>query len=141
MPLIITTVVAICVLLPQLTFAEDVRWWRQPAVQVALALRPDQIAALDHEFNRTLPERLRLRQQLDIADQRIAIALVDGTASDDAMSALILHAETLRARRNVSRTMLLLRLRRQLTPAQYQRLEAIAAQKRSSTSSSSGRLR
>jgi hypothetical protein len=141
MPLVIRAAFAICVLIPQLAVAEDARWWRQSDVQRALALSSDQIAALDREFDRTLPERLRSRQELDLADQRIALALKDGTVSDDAMSAMIVHAETLRARRNVARTMLLLRLRRLLTPAQYRKLEAIAAQKKfSSPPPSSARL-
>jgi Spy/CpxP family protein refolding chaperone len=134
MPLIISGVFAICVLSPPLAFAEDPRWWHQPDVQRALALRVDQITALDQEYDRTLPERLRTRQRLDIADRRIAAVLMEGNVSDDAMSALVLHAETLRARRNVARTMLLLRLRRVLTPAQYRRLEAIARDKNASAS-------
>lgn len=109
--------------------AERFKWWQSTEVQKALHLTQKQVAALDSIFNASLPQRRALRAAFDrcesdfeelqkqsMPDELIAVAAID-------------RLEKARARRNVARTMLLLRMRRILTAVQRRVLDDIAAQR------------
>lgn len=107
--------------------ARGFRWWRDAAVQQRLALTPAQIAELERTFQEKLEERRRLRQEGERADRGVAAALLRGDVSEAEALPLVRLAEDLRAKRNVTRTLMLLRLYRILTPAQRQALERVPA--------------
>ena len=94
------------------------RWWLEPGVQRALALTSSQVAAIEAEYSRTLNHRRLLRQQLEVAHAEFTRALEHDDGSDAAMEAMVSRVETLRQRRNVARTPLLVAFYFLLTPEQ-----------------------
>jgi Spy/CpxP family protein refolding chaperone len=94
------------------------RWWLEPAVQGALALRDDQVTAIGEEYNRTLTHRRLLRQEFETAHAEFTRALRRNDSSDAALEAMVSRVEARRQRRNVARTELLVALYFLLTPKQ-----------------------
>jgi len=103
-------------------------WWHDEDVQQQLRLTAPQIASIDGLFAGTLPKRRAVRAALDRAEH----ALDEAIARDDepAALALIPNVEAARAARNRERTLLLLRIRRVLTPEQRGELPRIQARRR-----------
>jgi Spy/CpxP family protein refolding chaperone len=101
------------------------KWWQAPDVQRELHLTMQQVSAIEHVFQETLPERRTLRENLDRLDAELQ-HLLDAPDVDDAVIFdLIDRVEDARARRNVARTVLLLRMRRCLTPEQRAQLDRL----------------
>ena len=94
------------------------RWWLEPGVQRALALRSSQVAAIETEYSRTLNHRRLLRQELEAAHAEFTRALEHDDGSDAALEAMVSRVENLRQRRNVARTQLLVAFYFLLTPEQ-----------------------
>ena len=118
-------VVIVATLMPAHVATEGGKWWQSRPIQHDLQLTSSQVAAIEHVFQATLPERRRLRSNLDRleAELRRRMAAPD---DDDAMLDLIDRVEAARAKRNVARTVLLVRMRRILTPDQRLQLDALA---------------
>jgi Spy/CpxP family protein refolding chaperone len=98
--------------------AEMPEWWKNPAVRQRLSLTTGQAASIDLVFRRSLPERRRLRQELDRLEAQLAAALQLGVNDEESILALIDKVEHARARRNIARNLMLLRMHRILTPPQ-----------------------
>jgi Spy/CpxP family protein refolding chaperone len=103
------------------------RWWLEAAVQQELGLVPVQVKALERCFERGLPERVALRRELDRLDSQLQQLLERGDAADPVVERLSARVETVRARRNVRRTLMLLEMYRILTPAQRLALSRLRA--------------
>lgn len=114
-------------LMPRPSAAEHFKWWQSAEVQNALRLTPKQVAALDGIFSASLPERRVLRQKFDMCDFDLQQLLMEPNPDERVAVELVDRLERARARRNVARTMPLLRMRRILTSAQRTALERIAA--------------
>ena len=94
------------------------RWWLSPVVQQELGLTKAQVQALQSTFERGLPERVALRQNLDRLDAQLQRLIERGEADDGLVERFSARVEEVRARRNVRRTLILLEMYRILTPAQ-----------------------
>lgn len=97
---------------------EPFRWWLSPLVKAEIHLTDEQSRAIDDIVVTTLPNRRVLRGKLDALQAELDRALADATVSDAVATDLITRVEQARARRNVARSMMLVRIRRLLTPAQ-----------------------
>lgn len=116
-------------LIPWPLAAERFKWWQSAEFQSALRLTPKQVAALNGIFDASLPERRVLRAECDRSEFDFEQLLKEPDPDERVALELVDRREQARARRNVARTMLLLRMRRILTPAQRTALERIAAQR------------
>jgi Spy/CpxP family protein refolding chaperone len=110
----------------QATGAEVVKWWTAPDIQSRLQLTPRQVAELNRIFDETLSERLASRERLVTLEAALARLMARPDASEAETLKLVERVEALRARRNVSRTMMLLRMSRVLTLSQRAALDAAA---------------
>ena len=94
------------------------RWWRDPAVQRELALDAAQIQALDTIFQRDLPARRALYRRIEQLDAELRQIIERGEADDGTVIRLSERVETLRRERNIRRSLMLLAMRKALTPSQ-----------------------
>ena len=111
LPRLVAGIVLICI------FEQDAsarpgqdKWWQDPAIQQELALTAEQV--------RTLGKALaRLERSLQHA---IAAADLD----DEGLGHAVDEVEAMRAKRNTTRTLMLYRMYRTLSPEQRQQLRA-----------------
>ena len=97
-------------------FAQGFKWWQSETFRRELSLTQDQSTKIEAVFQKTLPV---LRQQKDALDKAEADFNQMVEASDDAqVMAQVSVVEAARSELNKSRTMMLLRMRRVLTPDQ-----------------------
>lgn len=109
--------------------AGAVRWWTEPDVQARLQLTAPQVAALNRLFDDTLSDRLASGARLTRLEQRLARLMAQPDAGEKETLRLVERVEGLRARRNVARTMMLVRMFRVLTPAQRRALDSLTRPK------------
>jgi Spy/CpxP family protein refolding chaperone len=96
--------------------AQGFKWWQSDKFKKELSLNQDQSTHIEDIFQHTLPV---LRKQKDTLDKAEADFNQMVEASDDAqVMAQVTVVEAARAELNKSRTMMLLRMRRVLTPDQ-----------------------
>lgn len=114
-------------LIPRPSAAERFEWWQSAEIQRELRLTHTQVAALDSIFDANLPERRALRAAFDRYEFEFEQLMKEPDPDERLVVEVIDRLEQARARRNVRRTMLLLRMRRILTPVQRTALDKIAA--------------
>jgi Spy/CpxP family protein refolding chaperone len=96
--------------------AQGFKWWQSDTFRRELGLTQEQSTKIEAIFQKTLPA---LRQQKDALDKSEADFNQMVEASDDAqVMAQVTVVEAARSELNKSRTMMLLRMRRVLTPDQ-----------------------
>jgi len=104
--------------------AESTEWWKAPGIRRTMELTPAQVAALDGIYRQSLPQRKRLRADLDRLEAQLARAMARG---DDSALALIDAVEETRARRNTLRAVMLFGMYRVLTARQRQLLSRLSS--------------
>ena len=97
-------------------------WWRSPAVRSQIALTSEQAERIEAIYRESLPDRRRLRQQATSLRNQVVGLLAIGTMSEAQAVPLISRLYAVDKQRNVARTMMLVRMRRVLTPAQRHQL-------------------
>jgi len=114
--LIAAVVGAVTLLTPAAVSAQGFKWWQSEMFKRELGLTTDQSAKIEAIFQKTVPV---LRQEKDALDRAQADFNQMIEASDDAqVMAQVGVVEVARSELNKSRTMMLLRMRRVLTPDQ-----------------------
>jgi Spy/CpxP family protein refolding chaperone len=109
--------------------AQGFKWWQSEMFKRELGLTADQSAKIEAVFQKTVPV---LRQQKDALDRAQADFNQMIEASDDAqVMAQVGVVEAARSELNKSRTMMLLRMRRVLTPDQRVKFVMLQQQTRS----------
>ena len=108
--------------------AQGFKWWQSETFKRELGLTADQSAKIEAIFQKTLPV---LRQEKDALDRAQADFNQMIEASDDAqVMAQVGVVEAARSELNKSRTMMLLRMRRVLTPDQRVKFVMVQQQTR-----------
>jgi len=114
--LIAAALIGAVVLLAPAASAQGFKWWQSEMFKRELGLTADQSAKIEAIFQKTVPV---LRQEKDALDRAQADFNQMIEASDDAqVMAQVGVVEVARSELNKSRTMMLLRMRRVLTPDQ-----------------------
>src|SRR5215216_1308441 len=131
---IAAAVVAAAVVTGPAALAQGFKWWQSDTFTRELGLAPDQSAKIEAIFQATVPV---LRRQKDALDKAEADFNQMIEASDDAqVMAQVGVVEAARSELNKSRTMMLLRMRRVLTPDQ--RVKFVMLQQRTRNHGRSG---
>ena len=113
---LIAVVLGAAVLLAAPASAQGFKWWQSDRFKKELGLTQDQSTRIEQVFQHTLPV---LRQQKESLDKAEADFNQMVETSDDAqVMTQVTVVEGARAELNKSRTMMLLRMRRVLTPDQ-----------------------
>jgi Spy/CpxP family protein refolding chaperone len=93
------------------------RWWRSENIQKDLALTTEQIARLDEIFRSTLEQQRQNKDRLDQLEERLS-TMIEADAAEAEVVQQVDKVEAARAALNKERTLMLLHMRKVLTPEQ-----------------------
>lgn len=100
-------------------------WWQDPATQRDLTLTTTQVSAIERLFASTLAEQRRLGKALARLEQNLQQAIAADALDEAALTRTVDELEAMRAKRNATRTLMLFRMYRTLSPTQRLRLREI----------------
>lgn len=104
--------------------AQGFKWWTDESVQKRLALSADQSRRLEELFSQALPTLRSGRDRLEVAERDLS-ALIEGSLDDSLVVRQLERVEATRAEVNKARTLMLLHMRRVLSPDQRLRLDEL----------------
>lgn len=108
--------------------ADTVFWWDSPSIQSTVALTPEQVSRLDAIYRESLPARRLLREQLTYLHAQLDRVLAEGRLDDTQGRLLAARVFEAEKRRNIARTIMLLRMYRLLSAEQRGRLADFGVQ-------------
>ena len=120
-------VVALCLTAASVD-AQGFKWWKDDTVQKRLSLSPDQSRRIDDVFQMAMPSLRTGKQRLDLAEQDLQ-ALIEHSDDDAPVVRQLELVEAARAELNKSRTLMLLQMRRVLSPDQRVTLDALSRER------------
>jgi Spy/CpxP family protein refolding chaperone len=100
------------------------RWWKSEKVIKELGLTVEQSSRIEKVFEGTLPELRVEMEELNRLETKLS-RLIDADAEETALTRQIDRVETARANLSKTRTLMLLQMRRILTPEQRERLKVM----------------
>jgi Spy/CpxP family protein refolding chaperone len=100
-------------------------WWKTEPIVKELGLTPDQSARIEQIFQSTLPELRQERDELEKLETKLSRMIQDDRNDEATLARQIDRVETARAGANKTRSLMLMRMRKVLTPDQRARLEEI----------------
>ena len=104
--------------------AQPPSWWKSDEFRKALDLTADQSARIDSIFQTALPELRQDMDELDRLEGRLS-RLIESDAEEAVIARHIDRVETARANVNKTRSLMLVRMRRVLTPEQRVRMRTL----------------
>jgi len=104
------------------TEADEYRWWRDPTVQQELSLTAAQVKILEGLFASTQAEQRRLGNALDLLESRTEQAIGPAALDELRWRSAVDELEAMRAKRNASRSLMLFKMYRTLSPEQRRRM-------------------
>jgi periplasmic protein CpxP/Spy len=100
-------------------------WYRSESIVRELGLTADQSSRIEQIFQGTLPELRQERDELERLETKLSRMIQDDRNDEATLARQIDRVETARASANKTRSLMLMRMRRVLTPEQRVRLEEI----------------
>lgn len=100
-------------------------WWKTDSIIKELGLTSDQSARIEQIFQTTLPELRQERDELERLEAKLSRMIQDDRNDEATLARQIDRVETARAGANKTRSLMLMRMRKVLTPDQRVRLEEI----------------
>jgi Spy/CpxP family protein refolding chaperone len=100
-------------------------WWKAESIVKELGLGTDQSARIEQIFQATLPELRQERDELERLEAKLSRMIQDDRNDEATLARQIDRVETARASANKTRSLMLMRMRKVLTPEQRVRLEEI----------------
>jgi len=100
------------------------KWWIDPKLRAELGITDPQSAAVEAVWSKAIPKMRDLRQQVDDLDNTIS-QMVRDAVDEPTLIAKLDRVESLRGELNKSRTLMLYRMNRVLTPDQRVKLRAM----------------
>jgi Spy/CpxP family protein refolding chaperone len=104
--------------------AERHKWWLSDDVKSEVGLTVPQSQELEAIFQSILPRLRASWEELDRLEQEVSRLMTDGSTDEGRISVAIDRAETARASLNKTRTLMLFRMYRVLTPDQRVKLKS-----------------
>jgi len=104
--------------------AQPFAWWKSEQFRLELQLTPEQSAQIDQIFQSTLPELRSEIEELDRQETRLN-RLIENNVDEAVIVRHIDRVETSRANLNKTRALMLVRMRRVLTPEQRARMRQL----------------
>jgi Spy/CpxP family protein refolding chaperone len=101
------------------------RWWKSEATVRELGLTADQSARIDQIFETTVVDLRQEWEELDRLEEKLS-KLFQNDADETTLARQIDRVETARASANKTRSLMLMRMRKVLTPEQRVRLENLS---------------
>lgn len=104
--------------------SERHKWWLSPEVKAEIALTEQQSQDLEAVFQAVAPTLRTSWHDLERAEREVSRLMKEGTADEVKVAAAIDRAESARATLNRTRTLMLFRMYRTLTPEQREKLSS-----------------
>ena len=101
------------------------KWWQSGEFQRELSLTTDQISRIEQIFQDSLPALKAGKKDLDRLDGELSGLIADGEASEAQVLRLIDQVEASRSALGRTRSLMLFRMHRVLTPEQRVKLTAL----------------
>ena len=105
--------------------AQSPRWWKSEATVKELGLTAEQSTRIEEIFETTVLELRQEWEELDRLESKLSRMIKDDRHDEATIARQIDRVETARAGANKTRSLMLMRMRRVLTPDQRIRLEQI----------------
>ncbi len=105
--------------------AQSFKWWQSDRFQREMALTPDQIARLEGVFQASMPALRTHKDALDRLENELSQVVADGSLDDAQVVQKVDRVEAVRSELSRTRTLMLVRMRRILTPDQRLKLTAL----------------
>lgn len=99
------------------------KWWLSDKVKAEVGLTDQQSRELEAIFQAVLPDLKAQKQELDRAELELSTLLTEGVAEEAQVAQAVDRAEARRAVLNKSRTLMLFRMYRVLSPEQRVKLQ------------------
>ncbi len=122
---IIVTVLAVLALWPAPAAAQGFKWWQSDRMKADLALTSDQVTRLEAVFQELLPQMTTEKQTLDELESRLSDFIKPGTASETDVLKQADQVEAARSALGKTRTLMIYRMHRILTPDQRVKMKAL----------------
>jgi len=104
---------------------QKAKWWRSETYQRELRLTADQVARLDQIFHASWPTLKQHKHELDRLETRLSQLIAEGTAEEAQVLEVIDLVETSRSALGRTRSLMLFRMHRVLSPSQRTTLKAL----------------
>ncbi len=104
--------------------AQPFAWWKSEEFRRELQLTPEQAARIDDIFQTTLPELRAEIEELDRKEAQLS-RLIENNVDETVIVRHIDRVETSRANLNKTRALMLVRMRRVLSPEQRARMREL----------------
>jgi Spy/CpxP family protein refolding chaperone len=122
-------VLSLLCIAPGTTSAQDQqqrrKWWQDQQFKTELALTEQQSEGVEAIFESALPKLRATKQQLDAFEADLSRLIHERTADESVIAAQIDKVEAARAELSKTRTLMLYRIHRILTPEQNTKLQAM----------------
>ena len=105
-------------------------WWKDEAVKREIGLTADLSARIEEQYQRRQLNAAPLITELQKETQALDALIAARELRTEAVAARVLQVEALRSRVNESRTVMLYRFYRLLSPEQYQKFQALVERER-----------
>ncbi|MCX6551675.1 MAG: Spy/CpxP family protein refolding chaperone [Acidobacteria bacterium] len=111
--------------LPALAGAQGFKWWQQDRFKTDLVLTPEQCTKLEDVFQGLLPKMTAGKESLDRLEKRLSDVIAEGTAAEPDVMKLVDQVEAARGDLDRTRTLMVYRMHRLLTPEQRLKMKAL----------------
>lgn len=101
------------------------KWWQDEQLKSELGLSAQQSESVEATFQSALPKLRAAKQQLDALEADLSRLIRERTAEESVVAAQIDKVEAARAELSKTRTLMLYRIHRILTPEQNTKLQAL----------------
>ncbi len=105
------------------------KWWQDQETRKVLSLTDQQSAQVEDLFEASLPRLRDLRKSLDTLENDLSVLIRNGQSDESVVVAKIDEAEQTRAELNKTRTLMLYRMHKVLTPEQNRKLKELFDQR------------
>ncbi len=105
------------------------KWWQDEQTRKVLTLTDEQSARVEELFQASLPRLRELRKSLDELEGQLSNLIRDGQSNEAVVTAKIDEAEQTRAELNKTRTLMLYRMHKVLSPEQNRKLKELFNQR------------
>lgn len=122
---ILAVVAALSTAAPAAAGAGKYKWWLAEPFVKELGLTVDQSDRIEEIFQTSWPDLKACKDDLDELEAELSAMIADGTASEAAVVQQIDRVEASRSALGKTRSLMLYRMHRVLTPAQRAKLKAL----------------
>jgi len=110
---------------PGLASAQGFKWWQEEGLKTELGLAPDQVARLEAVFQELLPRMTAEKDELDRLEKQLSEVIRYANVGEAEVMRQVEVVEAARSALGKTRTLMIYRLYRRLTPEQRLKMKAL----------------